>query len=121
MTGKSSVEVVDHRDVSVIQLGKSKSFVAKFPEGGLVGKHTWKENLQRNFAVKVFVIGAVHDSRTTAAYLTFDSVVAENSADERIWGGSDGGHGKPSSSLSAGILGLNRGEVNEEPFRHGSW
>jgi hypothetical protein len=47
----------------------------------------------------VFVICAVHHSHTTAAYLTFDSVVAENSADERIWGGSDEVHGKPSSSL----------------------
>jgi len=55
----------------------------------------WKEDLQRNFAVKVFVIGAVRHSHTTAAYLTFDSVVAKNSADERIWSGSDGDHGKP--------------------------
>ena len=43
---------MDGRDVRMIQLGKSKSLIAKFPAGGIAGNRAWKQNLQRNFAVE---------------------------------------------------------------------
>lgn len=94
------IEVVNRGDVGMIELGESQGFVAKFSAGAIVGNGAGKENLEGNYTVEVFILGAVNDTHPAAADSLDDSVVAQGPADEWVVTECIGGHGEESFLLA---------------------
>jgi hypothetical protein len=78
------VKVVDGCDAGVIQFGECHSFSVQKLSRVFMEDGSLVENFNSDFAVEVFILGAIHLTHATGTDLFEDAVAAECLADEGI-------------------------------------
>jgi hypothetical protein len=79
-------EAVQGSDIGMIQAGEGQCFFTETAAGGLVLHYIGGQELKRNFALQVLVVGAVHNSHATFANALEQAVVAEDAARNGLGG-----------------------------------
>ena len=74
-------EVVDRRDVGMIELGERERFPAKALPGGIVGKSARGQHLERDVAAQALVPRAVHHAHAARADLLHDAIMGQRFSD----------------------------------------
>src|ERR1700720_1984177 len=65
----------------MVQLGETERFFSKAPAGGFVSNGPWRQNLQRNVAIQLFVMRAIDNAHSAGTELFKNAVVPEHLTD----------------------------------------
>jgi hypothetical protein len=80
-------EFENRSDVGVIQLGEGQRFLAKLLSRCVVSERAGREDLQRDVAIELLVVGTIDFAHAASADLCDDAIVRDALSDQRggIW------------------------------------
>jgi hypothetical protein len=68
----------------MVQLCKSQGFSAETLAGDFVGQSAGGQYLQRNIAIQLLIMSAIHHAHAAGSNVLDNAVVAEDVADDRL-------------------------------------
>ena len=78
------LDVVDDADVRVVERGGEARLALEAREHGRIRRQRGRQELERDVAIEVQVVGAIHDSHPAGAELRLDPVARDGLADHRV-------------------------------------
>src|ERR1051326_8934625 len=76
------IEVVNHSDIGMAEVGESERFVAETLAGSVVSEGAWRQHFDRDIALQPQILCAIYFTHTSGNQFRRDAVMGNGLADQ---------------------------------------